>query len=47
MKAQLGEDRFRREIGCFDGSTKIKLKDSSGKIITATMEELEKMLSNS
>jgi len=47
MKAQLGEDRFRREIGCFNGSTKIKLKDSSGKIITATMEELEKMLSNS
>ena len=45
IKAQLGDDRFNREIGCFNGSTQIKLKDSRGKIFTATMEELEKMLS--
>ena len=45
IRAQLGDDRFNREIGCFNGSTQIKLKDSSGKIFTATMEELEKLLS--
>jgi len=44
MKAQLGEERFRREIGCFSGKTNIRLKDSTGKIFTTTMEELEKML---
>jgi hypothetical protein len=44
MKAQLGEDRFNREIGCFAPSTRMTLRDSSGNIITATMAELEKML---
>jgi hypothetical protein len=47
MKAQLGEDRFNREIGCFNGNTSIKVRDSQGKIFTATMAELEKILSNS
>jgi hypothetical protein len=46
MKAQLGEDRFNREIGCFDGSTKMTLRDASGNVITATMAELEKMLND-
>ena len=45
MKAQLGEDRFNREIGCFNGSTRMSLRDSSGNIITTTMEKLQKMLS--
>ena len=44
MRSQLGEERFRREIGCFSGKTNIRLKDSTGKIFTTTMEELEKML---
>ena len=46
MRAQLGDDRFNREIGCFAQSTQLKLKDSSGKIFTATMAELEKLLEN-
>jgi hypothetical protein len=44
MKAQLGDDRFNREIGCFNGSTRMRLRDSSGNIITATMAEIEKLL---
>ena len=46
MKSQLGEDRFNREIGCFASSTSMTLRDSNGKIFTATMSELEKMLND-
>ena len=44
MQAQLGEERFRREIGCFSSNTSMTLRDNNGKIFTATMAELEKIL---
>lgn len=46
MKAQLGDDRFNREIGCFAQDTKMTVKDKNGTIFTATMAELEKLLEN-
>lgn len=45
MRAKLGNDRFEREINCFAPSTQLKVRDAAGNIITVTMEELQKMLS--
>jgi hypothetical protein len=45
MKAQLGEDRFRREMGCISGDSVLTLKDESGKIFQKTVDELKVMLS--
>jgi hypothetical protein len=46
MKAQLGDDRFNREIGCLCGESILTLKDSSGKVFKATMNDLKYMLEN-
>lgn len=46
MRNQLGEDRFRREMDCFVGDTKITIRDKNGKILKVTMKELEHMLSS-
>lgn len=45
MEAQLGTDRFRREIGCLHGDSIIKVKDSNGNIIATTISNLKSMLS--
>jgi hypothetical protein len=45
MRAQLGEDRFRREMGCISGGSVLTLKDKSGKIFQKTVNELKVMLS--
>jgi hypothetical protein len=45
MKAQLGEDRFNREIGCLAHNSIVKIKDSLGNISEITIENLQKMLS--
>ena len=44
MRSQLGEERFRREMECLCSDSKLTLKDSSGKIFTATIGELEQLL---
>jgi len=41
-KAQLGEDRFRREIGCLYGNSMLTLRDKNGKIYYQTIEDLYK-----
>jgi len=45
MKAQLGEDRFKREMDCFVGDTKITVRDKDGNILKISMSELERILS--
>jgi hypothetical protein len=45
MRAQLGDDRFRREMGCISGDSVLTLKDESGKIFQKTVDELKVMLS--
>jgi hypothetical protein len=44
MRAQLGDDRFRREMECFVGETKVTVRDKDGNILKVTMIELEQML---
>jgi hypothetical protein len=44
MEAQLGEERFRREMECITQDSILTLRDSLGKIFTATISELEKLL---
>jgi hypothetical protein len=44
MRAQLGDDRFRREMECFAGETKVTVRDKDGNILKVTMIELEQML---
>lgn len=46
MRAQLGDDRFKREIECFTGDTKVTVRDKQGKEHRLTILELEKMLSS-
>ncbi len=46
MRAQLGDDRFNREIGCLCGESILTLKDISGKVFKATMNDLKYMLEN-
>jgi hypothetical protein len=45
QRAQLGEDRFRREMGCLSGESVLTLKDPSGKIFKKTINELKELLS--
>jgi hypothetical protein len=45
QRAQLGEDRFRREMGCLSPDSVLTLKDCSGKIFKKTIDELKEMLS--
>ena len=45
QRAQLGEDRFRREMGCLNGESVLTLKDTSGKIFKKTINELKELLS--
>jgi hypothetical protein len=45
QRAQLGEDRFRREMGCLSPDSVLTLKDCSGKIFKKTINELKEMLS--
>jgi len=44
MRAKLGDDRFRREVLCFAGDTKVTLRDKTGKVFDVTIEELAKIL---
>jgi len=46
MRAQLGDDRFNREIGCLCGESMLTLRDSTGKVFKATMNDLKQMLYN-
>ena len=46
MRAQLGEERFRREMECLTHDAMLTLRDTSGKIFTATIGELENLLNN-
>lgn len=45
QRSQLGEDRFRREMGCLDGDTLVTVKHPGGKIETLSMSALEHRLS--
>ena len=45
QRAQLGDDRFRREMGCLSGDSTLTLKDTSGKIFKKTIKELKELLS--
>jgi hypothetical protein len=45
QRAQLGEDRFRREMGCIAPDSVLTLKDRSGKIFKKTIDELKELLS--
>jgi hypothetical protein len=45
QRAQLGEDRFRREMGCLVGSSLVTIKQPDGKIKKISLQELEKLLS--
>jgi hypothetical protein len=45
QRAQLGDDRFRREMGCLSGDSILTLKDTSGKIFKKTIKELKELLS--
>jgi hypothetical protein len=45
MQAQLGEDRFRREIECLYGDSEITVKLLSGEIKRITINQLQQMLS--
>ncbi len=44
MRAQLGEERFRREMDCLCSDTEVTLRDKSGKIFTVTIEQLKMLL---
>jgi hypothetical protein len=44
-KAQLGEDRFRREIGCLYSDSILTLRDEQGKIFQKSISELYNMFS--
>ena len=46
MRAQLGEERFRREMECVTGDSTITVKWPSGKICQITIDELKKLLSS-
>jgi hypothetical protein len=46
MEAQLGTDRFRREIGCLHGGSVVKIKDPSGNIVTISLDNLKSLLSS-
>jgi len=44
MRAQLGEDQFRREMDCLGSEALLTLRDKSGKVFTSTIGELETIL---
>jgi hypothetical protein len=44
MRAQLGEERFRREMDCITQDSILTLRDNSGKIFNATIGDLEQLL---
>jgi hypothetical protein len=44
MKAQLGEERFAREILCLGGDTLVHLRDQSGKIFSLSITQLVEYL---
>jgi hypothetical protein len=46
IKAQLGEDKFRREICCLHGTSTVTVKHKTGRIETLTIEDLTKLLSS-
>ena len=45
MEAQLGTDRFRREIGCLHGDSVLQLRTPDGKIIQTSIADLKSLLS--
>jgi Terminase large subunit, T4likevirus-type, N-terminal len=45
MKAQLGEERFKREIECLAGESTVCIKWPNGKIDNISIEDLKKLLS--
>ena len=45
QRAQLGEDRFRREMNCIASDSVLTLRDHSGKIFKKTINELKELLS--
>ena len=44
MKAQLGEDRFLREICCLAGNSLVDIKLTTGEIRRVSINQLEQML---
>ena len=46
QRAQLGEERFRREMDCIAGDSKITVRYPSGKIETVSIEQLKASLSS-
>jgi hypothetical protein len=47
QRAQLGDDRFRREMDCLTGNTTVQVKTRTGEILRVTLVELKQMLRNS
>jgi hypothetical protein len=45
QRAQLGEDRFRREMNCIASDSVLTLRDHSGKVFKQTVTELQELLS--
>lgn len=46
QRAQLGDERFRREMDCIIGNSKIQIKYPDGTLANVTITELEKILRN-
>lgn len=46
IKAQLGEDRFKREIECFISSTNVTVKNKAGEIRTMSIDDLTLLLNS-
>ena len=45
MRAQLGEERFRREMECITGNSMLHIKWPNGKVANITVKELKHLLS--
>jgi hypothetical protein len=46
MRAQLGDDRFKREIECLAGSTNVTVKNKAGEIRTMSIDDLTSLLNS-
>jgi hypothetical protein len=46
MRAQLGDDRFEREINCLAGSTNVTVKNKAGEIRTMSIDDLTALLNS-
>jgi hypothetical protein len=45
QRAALGDDRFRREMGCLHGDSIVTIKDTTGKIMQVSMKNLKNLIS--